>query len=45
VALQTNCDQIIFEEFEFAAYRRFVGLLLFFHPSSLAKPLCYRLTE
>lgn len=25
-ALQTNCDQIIFEEFEFASYRRMLGL-------------------
>jgi actin-related protein 6 len=26
-ALQTNCDQMVFEEFEFAAYRRCVGSL------------------
>ena len=26
VALQTSCDQMVFEEFEFAAYRRLVGL-------------------
>lgn len=25
-ALQSNCDQMVFEEFEFAAYRRCVGL-------------------
>ncbi|MCJ1415740.1 Actin- protein 6 [Xylographa parallela] len=25
VALQSNCDQMVFEEFEFAAYRRCVG--------------------
>jgi actin-related protein 6 len=25
-ALQTNCDQMIFEEFEFASYYRCVGL-------------------
>jgi actin-related protein 6 len=30
VALQTNCDQIIFEEFEFASYRRLLGLYRIF---------------
>ncbi len=24
-SLQTNCDQIVFEEFEFASYRRCIG--------------------
>lgn len=26
VALQSNCDQIVFEEYEFAAYYRCIGL-------------------
>lgn len=43
MALQTNCDQIVFEEFEFAAYLRSVGLC-FLLPLSLAMPICYRLT-
>lgn len=24
-ALQSNCDQIVFEEYEFASYSRFIG--------------------
>ena len=26
-ALQSNCDQVVFEEYEFATYSRHVGLI------------------
>lgn len=39
--LQSNCDQIVFEEYQFASYYRGIGMPLYPHASST--PCCVRL--
>ena len=40
-ALQSNCDQMVFEEFEFASYRRCVGEPPLVYATFKIHPLLY----